>query len=68
LSLSYNGTGHPERVLTAQQEASLLHTKAGGQFTGELYLDSGAFLGQVRGEIQAANDSTGRAILQRTRL
>jgi phage-related protein len=41
---------------------------AGGEFTGQLYLDSGELLGVVRGEINRANDETGRALTRRTRI
>jgi phage-related protein len=40
----------------------------GGEFTGQLYLDSGELLGVVRGEISRANDETGRALSRRTRI
>lgn len=36
---------------------------AGGEFTGELYLDSGVFLGQVRGQIERSNAAVRRSIL-----
>ncbi|WP_051940768.1 aggregation-promoting factor C-terminal-like domain-containing protein [Phaeacidiphilus oryzae] len=58
LSLVANGTGKPEPVLTdSQWSAIAAATKggdsAGGQFTGQLYLDSGELLGLVRGEIES---------------
>ena len=57
LSLVYNGTGRPEAVITPAQERALLSMAAdrgaagsgGGEFTGTLTLDNGAFVGQVRG-------------------
>lgn len=44
-TLAFNGTGKGETIRTAEQESSL----GGGSFVGELYLDSGEFLGMVRG-------------------
>jgi len=67
LSLAYNGTSRPEPVLTGEQWATVAG-QGGGAFTGSLYLDSGEFLGAVRGEINAANDATGRALTRRTRM
>jgi hypothetical protein len=59
LNLAYNGTGRPEPVFTSQQAAGLMRMATappapagGGEFTGSLYLDSGEFLGKVRGEVQ----------------
>lgn len=58
LNLAYNGTGRPEPVFTSQQAAGLVRLATapagagGGEFTGDLYLDSGEFLGKVRGEVQ----------------
>lgn len=56
LNLAYNGTGRPEPVFTAAQ-SNALTTMAGrggasgpASFRGDLYLDSGEFLGKVRGE------------------
>lgn len=56
MNLAYNGTGRPEPVFTTQQANALVRLAAeppagGGVFEGDLYLDSGAFLGQVRGEL-----------------
>jgi hypothetical protein len=45
--MAYNGTGQNETIRTAGQEAAL---SAPAVFTGNLYLDSGEFLGRVRGE------------------
>ncbi|SDL27626.1 hypothetical protein [Streptomyces indicus] len=55
-NLAYNGTGRPEPVLTGRQWNNI-STAAnsgahGGEFTGNLYLDSGEFLGVVRGELR----------------
>ncbi|MWA08728.1 peptidoglycan DD-metalloendopeptidase family protein [Streptomyces sp. BA2] len=58
LNLAYNGTGRPEPVFTGTQANALTRLATspsgggGGQFEGDLYLDSGAFLGHVRGEVQ----------------
>nr|WP_275405375.1 MULTISPECIES: peptidoglycan DD-metalloendopeptidase family protein [unclassified Streptomyces] len=58
LNLAYNGTGRPEPVFTQAQASALtrIATSAsaggGGEFTGTLTLDSGEFLGHVRGEVQ----------------
>lgn len=58
MNLAYNGTGRPEPVFTSQQAAGLVRLATapagagGGEFTGDLYLDSGEFLGKVRGEVQ----------------
>lgn len=57
LNLAYNGTGRPEPVFTSAQASALTRLAAapagsgGGTFEGDLYLDSGAFLGHVRGEV-----------------
>ncbi|MER7174592.1 hypothetical protein [Streptomyces mesophilus] len=55
-NLAYNGTGRPEPVLTGRQFNNLAtaasSSTAGGEFTGDLYLDSGEFLGVVRGEMR----------------
>lgn len=58
LNLAYNGTGRPEPVFTRAQANSLTRMAAHGaplgpaSFEGDLYLDSGEFLGKVRGEAQ----------------
>ncbi|MFF4090412.1 hypothetical protein ACFYY9_26550 [Streptomyces nigra] len=58
LNLAYNGTGRPEPVFTTSQ-ANALGTLASrgtagpASFEGNLYLDSGEFLGKVRGEAAA---------------
>lgn len=54
LNLAYNGTGRPEPVFTTQQANALtrMATAApagGGTFEGDLYLDSGEFMGTVHG-------------------
>jgi len=65
-STVYNGTGRPEPVLTSEQWSTLGRSE-GGQFTGELYLDSGEFLGRVRGEVRSELDLAGSAITRRRR-
>ena len=58
LNLAYNGTGRPEPVFTSSQSNALMSmAKANlatgpSRFEGDLYLDSGEFLGKVRGEAQ----------------
>jgi hypothetical protein len=57
LNLAYNGTGRPEPVFTSAQAKALTSMAAHGasgpaSFEGDLYLDSGEFLGKVRGEAQ----------------
>ncbi|MFE9735489.1 peptidoglycan DD-metalloendopeptidase family protein [Streptomyces sp. NPDC005863] len=59
LNLAYNGTGRPEPVFTSTQANALSRIAlsasgggGGGEFTGTLSLDSGEFLGHVRGEVQ----------------
>ncbi|MFD5384238.1 hypothetical protein ACFWMG_04575 [Streptomyces sp. NPDC127074] len=54
LNLAYNGTGRPEPVFTTQQANALMRLAAepgagGGTFEGDLYLDSGEFMGKVHG-------------------
>jgi hypothetical protein len=60
MNLMYNGLGQPEAVLTPQQWNALHGAAVRGsdgasspsRFEGNLYLDSGEFLGKVRGEAQ----------------
>ncbi|MFJ2961162.1 hypothetical protein ACIPIC_02495 [Streptomyces collinus] len=58
MNLAYNGTGRPEPVFTTAQANALTSlaarggTSGVGHFEGDLYLDSGEFLGKVRGEAQ----------------
>ena len=53
LNLAYNGTGRPEPVFTSSQANALTRLAAapasGGTFEGDLYLDSGEFMGKVHG-------------------
>jgi SLT domain-containing protein/phage-related protein len=54
-TLAYNGTGRPEPVLTGAQWRTMTAAVGSGgpaSFQGDLYLDSGEFLGRVRGEAQ----------------
>jgi hypothetical protein len=60
MNLAFNGTGRPEPVLTKAQWNAITGSSVRGSdgasgtaaFTGDLYLDSGEFLGKVRGEAQ----------------
>jgi hypothetical protein len=58
LNLAYNGTGRPEPVFTSSQSNALMSAAKANlatgpaAFQGDLYLDSGEFLGKVRGEAQ----------------
>ncbi|MET8947437.1 hypothetical protein ABZX30_28810 [Streptomyces sp. NPDC004542] len=60
MNLMYNGLGQPEAVLTPQQWSAIQGAAARGadgasgpsHFEGNLYLDSGEFLGRVRGEAE----------------
>ncbi|MGW9245721.1 hypothetical protein [Streptomyces badius] len=58
LNLAYNGTGRPEPVFTTAQANALSRGTVGGpsRFEGDLYLDSGEFLGRVRGEASQVVD------------
>ncbi|MFD5566656.1 hypothetical protein [Streptomyces cadmiisoli] len=61
-NLAYNGTGRPEPVLTGAQFNALAARGAEvARFEGDLYLDSGEFLGKVRGEAQ-------QVVMERDRL
>jgi hypothetical protein len=56
-SLVYNGTGAPELIAPRQTFEQVMSGASGGgsgpaSFTGNLYLDSGEFLGKVRGVAQ----------------
>jgi hypothetical protein len=69
LNLAYNGTGRPEPVFTTGQ-ANALTSMAGrgaaagpASFQGDLYLDSGEFLGRVRGEAQQVVDQNNGQLL-----
>jgi hypothetical protein len=69
VSVAINGTGRPEPVFTSAQWASLRTADAGGisRFEGDLYLDSGEFLGKVRGEAERVVDNEHAALLQEIR-
>jgi SLT domain-containing protein len=55
-SLVYNGTGAPELIAPKQTFEQIINGSSGGSgpthFTGDLYLDSGEWLGKVRGIAQ----------------
>jgi len=59
LSMVYNGTGAPEPVFTTAQANALMSRAAapaaGGSFTGDLFLDSGEFMGKVQGVVAQNN-------------
>jgi hypothetical protein len=61
ISTIINGTGRPEPILSNTQWADISQLArsggGGGRFEGDLYLDSGEFLGKVRGEATAVIDS-----------
>lgn len=79
----YKGTPEPERVLSPAQTRAFDSLVAAvsaqgiptapqadtgpGQFTGQLYLDSGELLGVVRGEIDQANNAVAAEITRGTR-
>ncbi|WP_181785067.1 hypothetical protein [Streptomyces phytophilus] len=67
--LGFNGLSRPEAVLTPQQFKAMegaastgVTASGGGDFTGDLYLDSGEFLGQVRGVVQHENRELASAL------
>ncbi|MFE0974279.1 hypothetical protein [Streptomyces rochei] len=68
LNLAYNGTGRPEPVFTTSQANALTTLAARGgpaqtaSFEGDLYLDSGEFLGRVRGEAAQVVDGRLRGL------
>lgn len=64
LNLAYNGTGRPEPVFTTAQANALTRIASSrdmqsgpASLTGRLYLDSGEFLGVVRGEVESGVDA-----------
>jgi hypothetical protein len=73
LNLAYNGTGRPEPVFTSAQANALTRLAAapasagGGDFAGDLYLDSGEFLGKVRGVVRQENAAVLTALGARPR-
>jgi phage-related protein len=64
----YNGLGEPEAVVTPRQLRALEGAatagvvSSGGEFTGDLYLDSGEFLGKVRGVVRQENGAVLQAL------
>lgn len=68
ISLAYNGSRQPEPVLTSGQWDAITAPAHGAtSLTGRLYLDSGQFLGIVRGEVSSSRDALGTGITQRSR-
>jgi hypothetical protein len=68
LNLVYNGTGRPEPVFTTRQASALTSLAARGpsgpmSFEGDLRLDSGEFLGKVRGEATAVMQQGQRELM-----
>lgn len=68
LNLAYNGTGRPEPVFTTAQANALTslagRTSSGpARFEGDLFLDSGEFLGRVRGEAAAVMQEGQRQLI-----
>ncbi|EFE65751.1 predicted protein [Streptomyces viridosporus ATCC 14672] len=70
LNLAYNGTGRPEPVFTTSQANALTSLAARGvsggpaRFEGDLFLDSGEFLGRVRGEATAVMQQGQQQLIQ----
>ena len=65
LSLIYNGTGKPEAVFTDSRFREALDVaggSSGGVFEGDLYLDSGEFLGAVRGVVRSESEDLGGSL------
>lgn len=71
LNLAYNGTGRPEPVFTTAQANALASMAGRGgssgpmSFEGDLRLDSGEFLGRVRGEATAVMQEGQKRLIQR---
>jgi hypothetical protein len=68
MNLAFNGTGRPEPVFTTAQANALTSLAARGtagpsNFEGSLYLDSGEFLGRVRGEATAVMQEGQRQLI-----
>lgn len=66
LSTVFNGTGKPEAILTSDQWAALLGSGASQRITGELTVNG--LDAHIDGRIEAADDTTGTAVLTRRRL
>jgi phage-related protein len=69
LNLAYNGTGRPEPVFTTSQANALSSMASRGvsgpmSFEGDLRLDSGEFLGRVRGEATAVMQAGQQQLIQ----
>ncbi|MFG2870993.1 hypothetical protein [Streptomyces sp. NPDC048338] len=65
LNLAYNGTGRPEPVFTSTQAAALTSRATeptGGVFEGDLYLDSGEFMGKVHGVVDQRQKQLARVV------
>jgi len=68
MNLAFNGTGRPEPVFTTAQANALTSMAARGpsgpmSFEGDLRLDSGEFLGRVRGEATAVMQEGQRQLI-----
>ncbi|WP_405747857.1 hypothetical protein [Streptomyces canus] len=68
MNLAFNGTGRPEPVFTTAQANALTslagRTSSGpARFEGDLFLDSGEFLGRVRGEAAAVMQEGQRQLI-----
>jgi cytochrome oxidase Cu insertion factor (SCO1/SenC/PrrC family) len=60
-SVAYNGTGQPERVRTAEQEAAL-----GQSAVFHLYDSNGHLMGTMRGVAEQATTGALQAVMNRT--
>lgn len=63
LTMTYNGTNKPERVFTEPQwktmeKLAFTGGSGGGNFSGNLYLDSGELLGKVQGIVHKEIDDS----------
>ncbi|MEU9068310.1 hypothetical protein AB0D60_15640 [Streptomyces sp. NPDC048306] len=64
-NLAYNGTGRPEPVLTGSQWNQLARGSSGpASFEGQLFLDSGEFLGTVRGQAEQVVNASQQKLIQ----
>jgi hypothetical protein len=62
LTMAYNGTGKPERIRTAEQEAAL---SSGGDATFHIYDTDGVLMGTMRGHAESAAATALTAVAQR---
>lgn len=64
-----SANGRPQAVLTTGQWKAMSRSgrETPGEFRGQLYLESGEFLGRVRGEVHTALDAVGTRISYGTR-